>query len=137
MPNWEPADFSELYNTPLNDHEEKSFQQWASDNKKLNDLRDYDLRGFWKDGGQFADNGHGSDTYKKPNHPTFSTGSKYHGVDDMQGGTWDADQFHASETNLGMNPLDKLQGYFNKVEPETQLEVPNRFATLKNILKKQ
>jgi len=34
---------------------------------------------------------HGVDTWKKPNHPTFSNQSKYHGVDGFYGGNWNPD----------------------------------------------
>lgn len=41
---------------------------------------DYDLAGYWKEFGGFNPDGrsHLDDRYKKPNHPTFSTYSKYY-----------------------------------------------------------
>ena len=50
----------------------------------------YDVKGFWKSGdykNMDSDN-HGTDTWKKPNHPTFSNQSKYHGADGWYGGNW-------------------------------------------------
>jgi hypothetical protein len=115
-------DFSKLYNTQLSPEEEAQFQQWAQKNNKLNDLQDYDLKGFWKDNQKFSDNGHGSDTYKKPNHPTFSDQSKYHGVNGLEGGQWDEDSFTASPTNTIFRSPEELQDYFNKVEPNVNLK---------------
>lgn len=76
----DPNDQTVNYNTPLSTDLEAQFQAWAAqDPKRLNDLYDYDMRGFWKNGAQYADNGHGDDRFKKPNHPTFSHGSDYSG----------------------------------------------------------
>ena len=96
--------FKERFNTKLSPEEEKQFIQWAKEQKKDPDMEtiDYDLRGFFKDGKSFADNGHGSDYYKKPNHPTFSTESQYHGTDNdlfggkWEGGTWTGNDYRPS-----------------------------------------
>lgn len=39
--------------------------------------KDYDLRGAWLNDGFKPGSGHGTDRYKKPNHPTFSEESQY------------------------------------------------------------
>jgi hypothetical protein len=121
----DPYDFSDRYNTKLTAAQEQQYQQWVADQSKAQgrdlskDTYDYDLRGFWKSGGSFDDeSGHGGDTYKKPNHPTFSDQSQYHGVDGYQGGTWGGGQngqpftFTPSTTNLQMMSLPGLQRYF-------------------------
>lgn len=122
----DPYDFSERYNTRLTPDEERQFQRWVTEQSKAQkrdmsrDVYDYDLRGFWKSGGEFdEESGHGGDKFKKPNHPTFSTGSQYHGTDGYQGGLWGSPQqkgqpwtFTPSKTNLEMMPLPALQRYF-------------------------
>lgn len=88
--------FRDKYNTKLTKEEEKEFNKWAEKESKrqgrdiLMDKGAYDIQGFWKSGdwkNMDADN-HGNDTWKKPNHPTFSNQSKYHGVDGWYGGNW-------------------------------------------------
>ena len=121
-------DFTDKYNTPLDSDDESKFQDWAKSNPNLGNTFDYDARGFWKAGAGTADNGHGADTWKKPNHPTFSDQSMYHGVDGFYGGTWqqqgDAYHFYASGTNMQMyNPAD-LSDYFKKVEQGNSVIFP-------------
>lgn len=78
--------FANNYNTKLAAKEEAQFQAWAQANNKLGDIADYDMRGAWKSGAAQADNGHFPDTFKKPNHPTFSDQSQYHGATNPNGG---------------------------------------------------
>ena len=78
--------FVENYNTNLGAKDEVAFQAWAKNNNRLEDLIDYDLRGAWKQGAQQENNGHFPDTYKKPNHPTFSDQSIYHNTANPNGG---------------------------------------------------
>jgi hypothetical protein len=62
-------------------------------------------------------NGHGSDAYKLPNHPTFSQDSL--ASNPLQpGGVWDERGFTPSEHNLRNMPPEHLQDYFNNVEHE-------------------
>jgi hypothetical protein len=114
-----PPDMTNQYNTPLTPEQERAFQQTPH----ANDTFDYDARGEFL-AGATRDNpaGHGQDTFKKPNHPTFSTGSQYHGVDGHSGGNWVKQPdsswvFVASPTNLQMNSGDELQRYFSEREP--------------------
>ena len=126
-------DFSSKYNTKLSKKDEAKFLKWAEDNNKLNDVYDYDLRGAWKDmqSGKMTpdERGHLGDLYKKPNHPTFSDQSIYHGVDGYLGGSW-ADNgqggyvYKASPTNL-WHPED-LQRYFTNYEPNAYLVFPQQ-----------
>lgn len=120
-------DMTDQYNTSLPAYEEVRFHAWAYNRDKLRDLADYDLRGLWKQtGGEMGTGqGHGPDTFKKPNHPTFSDESVYHGVDGHLGGhwlrtgeqTWD---FVASEENMKMNP--DLADYLKQYDPGVRLE---------------
>ena len=124
------------YNTYLPAQDEAAFMAWAkvlSAQKgydALEDLRDYDLRGAWQSGAEAAANGHLPDTFKKPNHPTFSTGSQYSNQQmpggewvDMGNGKW---AFRASPFNMQMTGQDRLQGYFNRVEPGNELLISNQ-----------
>ena len=84
---------TDQYNTKLTPSQELEFKQWVKDASRLKgrniakDMYDYDLKGFWLNGGEVkANNSHGPDTYKKPNHPTFSDESIYHGAPDIVGG---------------------------------------------------
>lgn len=124
----DPNDFSDRYNTKLSPAEEKEFKKWAKENNKTKDVYDYDLRGFWKDKQEFADNGHGSDKYKKPNHPTFSDQSQYHGKEGNVGGKWAEKNgkvsFTPSETNIRNMSAEELKYYFQKYEPGVELNLP-------------
>jgi hypothetical protein len=91
--------FKDKYNTELTKEEEKDFDKWAEEESKkqgrdiLMDKGAYDVQGFWKSGdwkNRDADN-HGTDTWKKPNHPTFSNQSKYNGAGGWYGGNWTED----------------------------------------------
>lgn len=122
----DPYDYTTKYNTALSPEEEAQFQAWGRQQaartggrNPATDTYDYDMRGFWKAGASLADNGHGSDAYKKPNHPTFSTLSQYNGADGAQGGVWTAGKngqpwtFTPSTTNLQIHGPEGLQQYFD------------------------
>lgn len=82
-------DYSDLYNTKLTDEEEAQYQRWAKSIGHERDVYDYDLRGAWKAGAEQAENGHFPDTFKKPNHHTFSNESQYHNGTTRIGGHWE------------------------------------------------
>jgi hypothetical protein len=82
---------------------------------------------------------HFPDTYKKPNHPTFSTESRYHGVADSEGrvrmgGEWKMVENHKGEKNYTFTPhptqIDspeeesRLIRHFKAVEPHNTLIHP-------------
>ena len=119
----EAPDMTNQYNTKLSDKDEKDYQSWATKNNRQNDTYDYDMRGAWKEGVQQGDSGHFPDTYKKPNHPTFSDESKYHGTDGHEGGKWSKqdgkDRFDPGPTNMHSKPA--LKRYFEQVEPDAVL----------------
>lgn len=119
-PTADPLDQTANYNTPLTPQEEAAFQAWAAqDPKRLGDLYDYDVRGFWKAGGHTAKNGHGSDNWKKPNHPTFSNQSIYSGPY-TPGGQWDQQKSGFSFTPALGNPramdASDEEVYWNRIE---------------------
>jgi hypothetical protein len=125
----DPNDMTDQYNTPLAPDEETNFQEWAKTHNKTKDLYDYDMRGFWKNGEGYNERGHGPDTYKKPNHPTFSDQSQYHGVDGHEGGNWTGSDekgwtFTPGATNYNYRSPDEMQEYFKQFEPTTKLKLP-------------
>jgi hypothetical protein len=127
MPKGRPPDLSDKFNTPLNAREEANFQDWLKDFSRQKgydarkDLADYDLRGMFKSGEALSENGHGSDKWKKPNHPTFSDESVYSGGDNGVGGKW-VDKgdgkyiFQASDANLKYRNGADLKTYFQNNE---------------------
>ncbi len=119
LPMEQLRDFTNYYNTPLTPQEEQQFQQWAAQRGGTGDLYDYDMRGFWKGGYQTAENGHGTDLFKKPNHPTFSDQSMYAGRDGWLPGRWQDQTFTRGKTNV--YDLPWLQNYFREVEPGVTL----------------
>jgi hypothetical protein len=126
----DPNDMTDQYNTNLSPDNETKFQDWAKANPRLGSTYDYDARGFWQAGAAQADNGHGSDQWKKPNHPTFSNQSQYND-NQNQGGAWaqrpDGSYSYApSSTNLKYNDPNDLQDYFNKQEQGNELLLPQK-----------
>lgn len=123
----DPRDMTGQFNTKLSDEDEAKYQQWAKQHKREKDTYDYDMRGAWKDGGEQSENGHYPDTYKKPNHPTFSDESRYH-KGEYKGGKWSTkdgrDTFTPGETNLKNFTPDEMRGYFKQVEPDSDLVLP-------------
>lgn len=72
----------DAYNTPLSLSDELKFQIAKANSPFRNDSGyDYDYRGFYNKYGNLTPqttNGHLTDEYKKPNHPTFSIESNYY-----------------------------------------------------------
>lgn len=106
--------FKDKYNTPLTEEEKIEYDAWvASESKRQGrditmDLGAYDIQGFWKSGDylKMDEDNHGSDKWKKPNHPTFSNQSKYHNIDGYIGGTWSEDG--------GYTPSDYTRQLYDK-----------------------
>jgi hypothetical protein len=128
--------FLNNFNTPLDNHEKDRFDQWlqiqnmATGRDVSKDMQDYDVQGYWKALTTRADNGHGPDTFKKPNHPTFSNQSIYHGTpspwgEPFQGGTWGDNEYTPSDFMMRHthNPKN-MQLYFKRVEPNIKLNLP-------------
>src|SRR5262245_7079759 len=98
---------------PLTPVGEALYQQQAQG--RMSD--DYDLRGAWAQmgGGPFGE-GHLTDQWKLPNHPTFSTGSRY-STPQQPGGMWSQMpdgrwMFWPSQTNIDQFGASRLQDYF-------------------------
>jgi hypothetical protein len=119
-------DYTNKYNTKLSQEDETAYQAWLAGMSAKNgrdmskDTYDYDMRGFYKSGGTQAEDGHFTDEFKKPNHPTFSDESKYHGVDGERGGKWGKDKdgkdtFTPGKTNLKHFKPEELAAYWEAV----------------------
>jgi hypothetical protein len=138
----DPLDYTSRYNTRLSARDETRFQDWMKTQSERtghnvgDDLYDYDLRGWWKEH-QDADltaGVHLNDKYKKPNHPTFSTESQYHGRDGNAGGRWEKQgdnswRFTAGRTNVRMRTPRRMRAYFDRVEPGNELVIPDEVMT--------
>lgn len=115
------------YNTPLSKEEDKRFQsdlmkKAAESGKPVDRGYDYDVQGFFKSGSSTDERGHGTDRFKKPNHPTFSDQSQYQDIEKgIVGGKWIGNDFKPSPYNLKNMPLSKLDEYFRQVEPNSKV----------------
>lgn len=82
------------YRTKLSKAEEKEFSKWKSKlPERLQSDQDYDLKGFFKAYGKEpipkGEEFHLTDEFKLPNHPTFSSQSKYYNDETKYlGGEW-------------------------------------------------
>ena len=122
-------DWSNVFNTPLTGPEQLAYEAWRANlPAELQNVHDYDLQGAWKGGALKSENDHLPDTWKKPNHMTFSTGSIY-STPQTHGGTWkeQADGtwlFEATPANLkGKDPSDLLN-YFQAYEQGNKVKLP-------------
>lgn len=118
--------------TPLDPEQEMAYQNWKQSLPgDLQNDRDYDLRGAWSTGLKPSENNHLPDTFKKPNHPTFSQQSAYSNEQtpggqwvDMGNGKW---IFNATQFNVDNYGVDKLKEYFQKYEPDSKLVLPDQY----------
>jgi hypothetical protein len=73
----------------------ETFEAWKARLAPNDSGEDYDLLAAFRAGVTPDANGHWPDTFKKPNHPTFSTESIYAtGEDAAKAGHWEGDSFH-------------------------------------------
>jgi len=124
------------YNTGLNQQEFNEFWDWAKQrygdqDRVLYEMGAYDLQGAWKaiknkEIDFDPQTGHLPDTYKKPNHITFSNESRYHDGKNFVGGQWQQNgqrwRFKPSPLTLQMYGQDYLKKYFSEYEKDTDLE---------------
>lgn len=71
----------------------QTFEQWKAKNAPKDSGADYDLRGAFKAGVVPDADGHMPDTFKKPNHPTFSVESEHVMEAPTKAGYWRGDTF--------------------------------------------
>lgn len=127
----DPRDFTNQFNTALTPKEEVQFAAWLnslskkSGRDRAKDFYDYDLKGAWKAGAAQAGNGHFPDTFKKPNHPTFSSESQYSKGQTL-GGTWKEGPggkwtFSPSKFQMTLWSPQELKNYFSTREKDSSL----------------
>ena len=82
------------FETRLSPQDELKYMVWKSMVAPNDSGHDYDFRGAFKAGVQpDPQTGHWPDTFKKPNHPTFSDESIYAKQVPELAGHWNGDQF--------------------------------------------
>jgi hypothetical protein len=114
---------ADKYTTALNPKEQEDYSTKFSPE----DSEDYDMQGWYKanPGADPNDPGvHYPDTFKKPNHPTFSDQSQYSN-DQTQGGKWTTgsngeDIFTPGTQNI-VNGMDNTIDYLKKNDPNVIL----------------
>lgn len=117
-----------MFGSRLPAPKEREYQIWRSSlPAQLQNEQDYDLRGAFLSNAAAAANGHLPDTYKLPNHMTFSNESMY-STPQEPGGNWQEDNgrwsFWASPTNLAKHSAADLAAYFRQYEPDASLILP-------------
>lgn len=127
-----PGGPTDQFDQPIPPDRQQEYEQWKA---KLpadqQSTADYDLQGAFLAGIKpDPKTGHLDDTYKKPNHPTFSTDSVYSGDKSGEvGGRWvkvgDKWRFFASPDNLKHYSVDELRDYFRRHEPDSTLILPD------------
>jgi hypothetical protein len=84
------------FETKLSPSEERAFRAWKHRNAPHDSGADYDLRGAFKAGLEpDKETGHWPDTFKKPNHETFSDESQYADFEPGKAGRWDGETYVA------------------------------------------
>jgi hypothetical protein len=119
------------YNTGLTPSQEVAYQMYKANLGDQGTDNTYDLRGYWLsnvynqgDGSHMA-GAHFTDYWKKPNHQTFSTGSKYSTPEHM-GGEWGQsngrDTYEPSQW-MEQDParMAQLAQYMKQAEPNAVL----------------
>ncbi len=99
------------FNTELTQGAEKAFSHWSP--ARGDDGSDYDYRGAFAGGAGRGSDGHMTDQYKKPNHPTFSDESQY--SSEGSPGHWSGDRFEPSAAQVGVP--DWLHQYMSRQAP--------------------
>src|ERR1019366_4862033 len=136
------SDFSLKNNSSLNSEEQKNFDNLIKKYPRLvPDKKDYDVQGWYlknkdkaeeilSEKNKNPDLHYGTDEFKKPNHPTFSSESIYSGVDGFEGGKWNKEytEYTPSKTNLQFH--NDLPDYFSKAEKGVKLNLANQQSDL-------
>ena len=116
-----PTGIGSLFNTELKPNEEGEFQAWKQMYAPRDSGEDYDLRGAFK-AGVVPDpkSGHWPDTFKKPNHPTFSVESMY--AEHGNPGRWKGEEFIAPLTLASLAQQVNVRSVSGKISrPEKKL----------------
>jgi hypothetical protein len=119
------------YDTRLDPKQEADFARWSQSlPPNLRGTADYDLRGAFQ-GKVDPVKGHLPDTWKKPNHITFSNESQYSSPD-TPGGQWVNSPsgwvFWASPHNMKTSGAKTLMDYFRQNEPDSSVILPINYS---------
>lgn len=107
------------FTTPLRDDEQAGYNEWKNKNAPNDSGADYDLPGAFKDGLSPADNGHFSDKFKKPNHPTFSNESQYSRQHpELPSGSWLGDHFFPPAPMKDGGPINTYPDHKDSYNPQ-------------------
>lgn len=129
-------DFTKQYNTAIPPEKYGEWQKWLEQESlsKGRDIRQdlyaYDLGGYFLNKDKFPqdERGHLTDTFKKPNHITFSDESIYSGKEGFKGGKWKEKGgkwiFTPGETNYQFYSPQQLFEYFREREPDSEVILP-------------
>lgn len=128
---------SPSFDTALNPAEETRFREWKQKYAPRDSGEDYDLRGAFKAGlTPDPKTGHWPDTFKKPNHPTFSVESQYAQFAPDKAGRWQGPN-HDQFVPAGANPARarrQAQGGGPRTAPSVEQERRERPDTPHGIL---
>lgn len=128
--NQEPPNFE----TKLTPNEESQFQYWKKQFGIKDDGRNYDYRGAFKAGVQPDVTQHWPDTFKKPNHPTFSEDSKYASAAPDKAGAWDAAGNFVPPSGEMMTNVAAQKALSGDVAAEKQLSSDPNYTAFKSEL---
>lgn len=119
------------FNAELTQGAERAYQRWPGQSGDSG--QDYDLRGAFSEGTDRDPSGHLPDTWKKPNHPTFSNESIYAKYGNP--GHWNGDQFVQPDGTRGPFPEQSglpsgvpqwLTKYMSEQPPTDPYHVPDQ-----------
>lgn len=101
------------FETPLTPQEEMQFQQWKQRFAPHDSGFDYDYRGAFR-AGLTPDpiSAHWPDTFKKPNHPTFSNESMYAPLRPDLAGRWNGETYIPPGGPISIETLRRLHAMF-------------------------
>jgi hypothetical protein len=119
------------YETKLTPQQEQAFQQWKQTNAPNDSGQDYDFRGAFIAGVAPDANGHWPDTFKKPNHPTFSDQSQYAKDRPDLAGSWKGELFVPPQTTDGLR--EAVRVHLDEVRKELPKSETNAFY-VKNVI---
>lgn len=117
-----PQQSTGQYDSHLTPEGEQRFQEWKKRFAPNDSGADYDLRGAFKAGEVPGADGHWTDRFKKPNHPTFSDQSQYaKGADAGKAGRWEGEKFIPPSPSSGEQkptPPREMKGFYRDKRPD-------------------
>lgn len=128
---------------PLLANKDKAFQDWykintleGQNNIPYSDSLDYDYYSFFKNQGKGDIQNHFPDTYKRPNHETFSVESIY-STPENPGGTWEGDKYIPMKKKKAQDgrkyyPGTQM-GSFEDYQKSQELNIPDPMKELQRI----